>query len=93
MNIDKIMVKKNDPDWDGLTLDEMRYARALTMTRIEISRQLIAAQGRMIFNGEMPGTGKKTLMGKMLASINVIDYALIAMRVGSKLFGLYRRHR
>ena len=33
-------IQKPEAEWDGLTLDEIRYARALTRARIDISKDL-----------------------------------------------------
>ena len=37
MNIEKYLVKGPENEWPGLTLDELRYARAITLSLIHIS--------------------------------------------------------
>lgn len=91
MKTDKYSIKNEDPDWGGLTLDELRYARAMTQTRIEITRQIIGLQGRQIFDGQFSGTGSRTILGRMFAALNYMDYALIAMRFGSKMFKMFKK--
>lgn len=86
-------IKKPECEWDGLTLDEIRYARALTQTRILISREILAQRAQSTFNGNAMGTGARTLMGRMLGALSWLDYGLIALRVTSKLFGMFRRRR
>lgn len=87
----KYSIRKDDPDWSGLTLDELRYARAMTQTRIEITRQIIYLQGRQIFDGQFSGTGSRTMLGRMFSALNYMDYALIAMRFGSRMFKMFKK--
>lgn len=91
MNINKYPIKKEEPAWGGLTLDELRYARAITRTRIDITKQIIALQGRQIFDGQFSGTGSRTMLGRMFSALNYMDYALIAMRFGSRMFKVFRK--
>lgn len=80
-------------EWEGLTLDEIRYARALTETRIMISREILGARLRNTVNGNALGSNARTLMGRMLGALSWLDIALITLRFGSKLTGMFRRHR
>ncbi|MDE7110879.1 MAG: hypothetical protein K2O38_03140 [Muribaculaceae bacterium] len=86
-------ISKPEVEWDGLTLDELRYARALTQARIDISREMLATRANAIFHGRSNGTGGKTMVGRMLGALNWLDYGLIAVRVGSKLTGIFRRRK
>jgi len=86
-------INKPECEWGGLTLDEIRYARALTQTRILISREILAQRARSTFSGNAMGTASRSLMGRMLGALSWLDYGLIALRVSSKLFGMYRRRK
>lgn len=86
-------ISKPEVEWDGLTLDELRYARALTQARIDISREMLTTRANAIFHGRSNGTGGKTMVGRMLGALNWLDYGLIAVRVGSKLTGIFRRRK
>ncbi len=86
-------INKPECEWGGLTLDEVRYARALTQTRILISREILAQRARSTFGGNAMGTASRSLMGRMLGALSWLDYGLIALRVSSKLFGMYRRRK
>ncbi|MDE6145476.1 MAG: hypothetical protein K2F96_04290, partial [Muribaculaceae bacterium] len=68
-------------------------ARALTQARIDISREMLATRANAIFHGRSNGTGGKTMVGRMLGALNWLDYGLIAVRVGSKLTGIFRRRK
>jgi len=37
-------VNLKGPEWEGLTLEEIRYARVLAQTRIEINREILLMQ-------------------------------------------------
>lgn len=86
-------IPKPEVEWEGLTLDELRYARALTRARIDISREMLAARTNAIMSGRSQGTEGRTMLGRMLGALNWIDYGLIALRVGSKLTSLFGRKR
>lgn len=86
-------LRKPEAEWDGLTLDEIRYARALTRARIDISKEMISARTNALMNGRAAGTENKTMLGRMLGALSWMDYGLIALRIGSKLSGLFRRRR
>lgn len=86
-------INKPEVEWEGLTLDEIRYARALTRARIDISREMLAARTNAIMAGRSQGTEGRTMLGRMLGALNWIDYGLIALRVGSKLTSLFGRKR
>lgn len=86
-------INKPEAEWEGLTLDELRYARALTRARIDISREMLAARTNAIFKGRTEGTQGKTMLGRMLGALNWLDYGLIALRIGTKVSGMFRRRK
>lgn len=86
-------IQKPEAEWDGLTLDEIRYARALTRARIEISKEMISARTSALMSGKSAGTESKTMLGRMLGALNWLDYGLIAIRLGSKISSLFRRRK
>lgn len=86
-------IKRPEMEWDGLTLDEIRYARALTETRILISREILATRMQETFAGKGLGSNAKTLMGRMLGALSWLDIGLISLRVGSKLIGIFRHRK
>lgn len=84
-------IKKPECEWEGLTLDEIRYARALTETRIMISKETLAARTRNVVSGEAINDNAKTMLGRMLGALSWLDYGLIAMRIGSRLVALFHK--
>lgn len=93
MKASNYSIKKPETEWGGLTLDEIRYARALTQTRIMISREIVGAHMRATLNGGAMNSAGRSLMGRMLAGLNWLDYGLIALRVGSKLRGMFKKNK
>lgn len=86
-------IKRPEMEWEGLTLDEIRYARALTETRIMISREILATRAQETFAGKGLGSNAKSLMGRMLGALSWLDIGLITLRVGSKVAGIFRHRR
>lgn len=86
-------IKKPEQEWEGLTLDEIRYARALTETRIMISREIVGARFRSTLSGNATGTGGRSLMSRMLGALSWLDYGLLALRIGAKAAGIFRHRK
>lgn len=92
--------QKNNPphhnaDWQGYTIDELRYQRALTSARLEIQRERLLNQVNAVRGqfGTLEGRG---IMGKMLRSLNYVDYAVIAFQTVGRIRSMFkglRRHR
>lgn len=89
----KYSIKRPEMEWDGLSLDEIRYARALTETRIMISREILATRVQDTFAGKGLGNNARTLMGRMLGALSWLDIGLISLRVGSKIAGIFRHKK
>ncbi|MCM1075857.1 MAG: hypothetical protein NC411_00680 [Bacteroides sp.] len=82
------------PEWKGYTLDEMRYMRAYTLARLEISREHL--QTNFVAMKEYGPVSKTGVVGKLLGTLSYLDIALITYRVGSKALKtlrLFRRRR
>ncbi len=76
------------PEWNGYTLEELRYMRAYTAARIEINRDRL----RRNFSG-FKSVGPKSstgLLGKVLGTLSYLDIALVTFRIGSKAFRAMR---
>lgn len=89
----RYIIQRPECEWDGLTLDEIRYSRALTQTRIEISREILAARAKSIYRGRASGTGAHSMFGRMLSALSWFDYGLMALKVTSRLIGIMRRRK
>lgn len=89
----KYKIARPEAEWDGLSLDEIRYARALTRARIEISREMLLTRSQSVWSGRNAATASGSLLGRMLGALNWIDYGLIALRVGSKAMHIFKKKR
>lgn len=86
-------IKRPEMEWDGLTLDEIRYARAITQTRIMISNEILATRLQEMFAGKGLGSNARTLMGRMLGALSWLDVGLISLRIGSKAIKILRHRK
>lgn len=86
-------IQKPECEWPGLTLDEIRYARALTQTRILISREVLASRTGTVMSGSAINSNAKSMLGRMLGALSWLDYGLIALRTTSKIASIIQRHR
>lgn len=89
----KYSIQRPECEWGGLTLDEIRYARALTETRILISREVLASRTESVLSGKAINSNARSMMGRMLGALSWLDYGLIALRMGSKLGGIFQRRK
>ena len=82
-------MKKNS-QWRGYTLEEIRFQRMLTVMRIEISRQNLLKQLEPYTSGNrMAGT----LVGRIAGALNFMDYAMLAITVGRRLYSMFHRNK
>ncbi len=81
--------------WNGYTLDELRYQRALNMARLEIEKEKLTAATSEMKRGLPSLSTGHGILSKIAGSLSYIDYAVLAFRLfrtASKAFrGLRRR--
>ena len=75
-------------EWTGYTLDELRYMRAYTAARLEISRDRMKRNLAGIKN--VGPVSSSSLLGKVLGTLSYLDIALVTFRIGSKAFKAMR---
>lgn len=78
------------PDWNGYTLDELRYMRAYTAARIEINRDRLTSRIRNVSKEGKKGIAPSGMIGKVLGAFSYIDMAIIAWKLGSNIFRIFR---
>lgn len=74
----------------GYGIDELRYRRAYALAKYELAKMQMTQTVDTVRHGIMPTTGRG-IMGKILGSLNYLDYAVIAYRIISKLMKIRRR--
>ncbi len=63
------------PSWRGYSLDELRYARMIALTRVEIEKAKLSASS----------------MSTVLRSISKLEYFIIAFKLFRKLAPLFKK--
>lgn len=81
----KKLLPHQKENWQGYTLDELRYMRAYSAARIEINRERLNARIGAIQKHGLGGSSR-SIMGKVLGAFNYFDIGLIAWQIGSKVF-------
>ena len=80
-------------DWQGYTLEEIRYARAYTAARMVISRERLTSRLHSVGEKGVLGGSPTGLIGKLLGAFSYIDIALLAWKFGSRIFKFTRALR
>lgn len=81
-------------DWKGYSLEEIRYARAYTAARMEIKRERLLSRIQNVQKqGIFPSGNTSGLLAKMFGAFSYLDMAMIAWRIGSRIFKLTRAFR
>lgn len=83
---------EHHPDWKGYTIDELRYQQAYTQARLEIERERMTASAQSLYSGSIAGKAGG-IMGKVLGSLNYVDYAVLAFRLFRKVYTIFHRRR
>ncbi|MDE6555903.1 MAG: hypothetical protein K2K55_02965 [Duncaniella sp.] len=71
-------------NWGGYTIDELRYQRAYTLARIEINNHRLKQRTTNLVDGGPRNS--RNVVGKLLSAFSYVDLALLAWKVGSKVW-------
>lgn len=82
----------HQPGWQGYTIDELRYQRALTAARLEIQKERLVNQIDTL-KGTFGIMKPKGIFGKMFKSLDVIDYGILAFRTVRRVTSMIRSMR
>lgn len=85
----------NTDDWKGYTIDELRYMRAYTAARIEISRDRLTSRVAAIKKNGLTGNAGNgsSLFSRVLGALGYVDMALIGWKVFRQVFRTFRIFR
>lgn len=79
-------------EWKGLTLDEIRMRRLLTLTRIEIDKaHLQHLTNNYTSSGKI--STSTPIMRKLTGALDYMDYGVLAFRLGKSIFKLFHRKK
>ncbi len=88
---DKDLKTSTTSSWKGYNLDELRYARMIALTRIEIERSKLydAAEST---RESLPIVGSSSI-SSVFRSISKLEYAIIAFKLFRKLSPLFKKKK
>lgn len=76
----------------GYGIDELRYRRAYAMARYEMAKLSLQEQVDTVRSGLGGGIAGKGIVGRLMGSLNYLDWAILAFRVVSKIRKWRRRN-
>lgn len=81
-------------EWRGYDIDEIRYQRAYTTARIEIEKERMLHNAQTLYSGGVNPRATGGLVGKMLGCLTYVDYAVLAFKLGKRIYAITRKlHR
>lgn len=94
MTTEKKRLPHKEENWDGYTVDEVRYLRAYTAARLEINRDRIMRNASAVMESNSSPFGNGSgLLSKLLGTLSYIDIALVTYKLGRGIFRTVRRFR
>lgn len=83
--------KKQKADWEGYTLEELTYRRALVLARIELTKDRMSENISRIKKGNVLLSGAS--FGRILKMINYTDFIVLGISLWRKFKPLFKRNR
>jgi hypothetical protein len=83
-----------DENWSGMTLDELRYRRALSLVKLEAGKGKMANTVDALRN-HVSDNGIRGLLfsNNMLHQLKTVDYLILGFKASRLLARLWRRFR
>ncbi|MDE7125413.1 MAG: hypothetical protein K2O12_02900 [Muribaculaceae bacterium] len=72
-------------NWEGYTLEELRYHRALNLARRELVSQQLKTLATDVANGSAITSNNRTILSKITSSLSYIDYGIMAFTIVSRI--------
>lgn len=86
--------KSKTPMWNGYTLEELRGQRTLTAAQIMIEQHRLKHRIDLLKQSfSEQGRSRKTIAGRIMASLTIMDWAVLAFSVGRRVLPLLRRKK
>lgn len=75
-------------EWEGYTLDELRSRQLINLAKIEVCKTMLMSKTQQMSQGKaLYGS----IWGKLARSLDYMDYALLAFKVGKKIYSLIKK--
>lgn len=82
--------KTPDPQWKGLTLDEIRMRRALVQARMEIQKYRLGTQLESVRERTPLFGGSSSLFSRLTGALSFAEYAFLAVRLFRMVAPIFR---
>lgn len=82
--------KRDDIQWNGYDMEELRYQRAYTLAKLEIQKEKLTGGFRQIYDSSA-GIMGNGIMKKMISGLSYFDYAILAFRLGKRVYKMFRK--
>lgn len=77
--------------WGGMSLDDLRFQRALNHARREIVGAQLHQLGKELSGGQILKTTGSGIVSRLLSTLNYFDYAVLAFNIISKVRRVWPR--
>lgn len=84
----------NEKKWNGYTIDELRYMRALSVVKCEMQKEKLISSVALIKQNTallLKPNSRSGYVGKLLSAFDFFDYAFISFKLVRKLYRFYNR--
>lgn len=81
-------------EWKGLTLDDIRYRRAINHVRLEIEKERLMSETSQLVGNTTQGFFSSSMARKLFSGFSYLDYGVLAFQIfrqSRKIFRLFRR--
>lgn len=86
-------IREESKEWKGLTLEDIRYRRAINHVRMEIEKERLMAEASQLMGGASRGLFNSPMARKMFSGFSYIDYGVLAFQVFKQVKRIYRLFR
>lgn len=90
-DLTKHCLSSKKDDFEGLTLDELRYRRAYVGARKDLAKEKLAYNLAYVRSNTLSVAGSTAK--RIGAAIPMMNYAVMAFGIGKKVYKLFRRKR
>ena len=80
-----------NPEWKGLTLEELRFRRAMALVRCQLSREAMVEDVKEQVNTN--GVRSLLFSNKTTMRLKKVDMLLLGFKAARTIYGLWRKMR
>lgn len=92
--IPPVSIVDESREWKGLTLEDIRYRRAINHVRLEIEKERLMSATSQLVGNTTQGLFSSSMARKLFSGFSYLDYGVLAFQVfkqSRKIFRLFRR--